>query len=110
MVTLTPHRELQILSCEVTTWVSNFDMLTPSSVRTYNWCTLCVVIRLLSSNLAPCPFSLIMADVRRPDNGEDTGPVTAFWATLRVWLRAIAAHEDLAVTILIYVYGVSVVW
>ena len=51
-----------------------------------------------------------MADVRRPDNGEDTGPVTAFLATLRVWIRAIAAHEDLAVTILIYVYGVSVVW
>ena len=51
-----------------------------------------------------------MAAVRRPHDEEDTGPVVALLATLRTWARAIVAHEDLAVTLLIYVYGVSVVW
>ena len=85
-------------------------MLAPSSDRCYHQCTLCAVIRSLSSNLAPCPPSLIMAAVRRPHDEEGTGPVAALLATLRTWARAIVAHEDLAVTLLIYVYGVSVVW
>ena len=51
-----------------------------------------------------------MAAVRRPHDEEGIGPVAALLATLRTWARAIVAHEDLAVTLLIYVYGVSVVW
>ena len=51
-----------------------------------------------------------MADVRRPANDEDIGVGINPLAVIRGWFRTLAVHEDLAVAVLIYVYGISVVW
>ena len=53
---------------------------------------------------------IAMADVRRPANDADIGVGINPLAVIRGWFRTLAVHEDLAVAVLIYVYGISVVW